>query len=177
MAQKAKTQISLSYSSVYWASGFFRNITTTIIQNDLSIITDKTFNVENFIEICQKYNVTSVMIPPSTLAVLLNSEKFLSTDISTLNNFMIVGAILSVALRKKFEQKFPNKNLTIAYGMTEASATMTAPMEYKKDFSVGSIIIPNTSIKIVDEDGKSLDNGQSGEICIKMFFKFLVSKV
>lgn len=160
---------------MYWSSGFFRNILTGITLFDVPIVTSKKFNVDNFIEICEKYKVTSITMPPSHLSVLLNSEKFLSTKIESLTTFMVGGAIISNSLRKKFEQYFPDKNMLVAYGMTETSAVISLPMEYKKKFAVGSMIFPNNLIKIVDEDGRNLDNGQSGEICVKMQFKFLVS--
>lgn len=168
--------VSLAYSLVYWASGFFRNVRTGMDSSDLCIMTDKNFDVDNFIDICEKYQVTNVQIPPRILAVLLNSKKFCSSVPKSLKIFFIAGAILSQNLRKKFDVVCPDKILLIAYGSTEASGVFTKPGEYKKGLAVGSLILPNCWIKIVDDDGNNLDKKKEGEIFIKQTCKFLVSR-
>jgi len=89
---------------------------------------------------------------------------------------MAVGAIVTKALRKKFESIFPDRSLLIAYGMTEGGVCQTKEGEYKINGSVGSLLYPNNFVKIVDEEGNAVDIGEVGEICAKSYFKFLVSQ-
>jgi acyl-CoA synthetase (AMP-forming)/AMP-acid ligase II len=88
---------------------------------------------------------------------------------------MSVGSILSNTLREDFYTTFPDRQLLISYGMTEILISITKPNESKIDYSVGSTIFPNTLVKIVDDDGNALDIGETGEICAKSCFKFMVS--
>lgn len=172
---KSRTAVTVCFSPPYWGSGFFRLLTTSIATADVRIITKKSFSVDTFIELMERYKVTSVSMPPSQFAMLLNSEKFLSSNTESLETFVTVGSILSKNLREKFQKIFPNKNLMIPYSMSEISISITKPGEFKTEFSVGSIIFPGIQLKIVDDGGNALDNGMAGEICAKPFFKFLVS--
>lgn len=166
---------SLCFSPLYWGSGFFPNLTLPFMLRDTRIITKKGFSVENLVEIVEKYKITSMVLATTQLNSFLNSEKDIRSCIESLTNITIGGSIVSEVLRKKFEKIFPDKNLTIAYGLTESSACSTKPNEYKiGGLSVGSMIYPNNSIKIIDNYGRSLHNGQKGEICLKQKFKFLV---
>lgn len=58
--------------------------------------------------------------------------------------------------------------------MTETGVSTTKPGEYRIDGAVGSVIFPNTQVKIADDDGNALEKGKIGEICSKMSCKFLV---
>lgn len=171
----SKPSKSLSFSPLYWVSGFSAHISVSFLESEVRILTGRKFSVDTFIEIAEAYQITNVTMAPYVLNTLLNSQKFLSSNITSLQNIMLVGAIFSEEARKKFDEVLPNRNLTIAYGMTEQAATATKPFEYRKGLSVGSIILPNVSIKIINDDGIALDNGFTGEICAKSKFKFLVS--
>lgn len=166
---------SILFSPLYWVSGIMNHLAGSFTENDTRIWTSRKFSVETFIAIVEKYQITNVLMAPYVLNTLLNSQEFLGSQNESLKNFMITGAILSEGARQNFDKLLPNRNLTIAYGMTEQSAIFTKPLEYRQGLSVGSFIFPNASIKIIDEDGNALDNGQTGEICLKSALKFLVS--
>jgi non-ribosomal peptide synthetase component E (peptide arylation enzyme) len=61
--------------------------------------------------------------------------------------------------------------------MTEISISFSKSNEYKIDDSVGSTLFSNALVKIVDEDGNALEVGETGEICAKSGFKFMVSLI
>lgn len=173
----AKESVSLCFSPVYWGSGFFRNITVSLSSTDLRIFTKNPFDVSTFIEIVERYKVTNVNMPPSSLAVLLNSEEFLASNTKSLQSFNVIGSIVSKVLREKFEKYFPDKMMMVPYGMTEVLVSMTKPYEYKIEYAVGSVLFFNVQVKIIDENGKALEIGQHGEICAKPYFKFHVSSL
>lgn len=152
-----------------------RNLSTGLMHSDTFILTYKPFEVDSFMEACEKYQITEVLLPTSHLGVLLNSQKFISNAPKSLHTFMAIGSILSKKLRIAFEEHFPEKDLRNCYGMTETSIIYSPPMQYKIEFSVGSLMLPNNSVKIVDEEGNNVDNGQHGELLMKTPFEFLVS--
>jgi acyl-CoA synthetase (AMP-forming)/AMP-acid ligase II len=165
---------TLCFSPLYWGSGFFPNVTIGFSSGDIRVITAKPFSVENFIQIVEKFKISNVIMPPRQLAALLYSEIFLSSNTDSLQKFIVGGAIVAKILRKKFEKRFPDKDLMITYGMTESAGVMSKPGEYKNDMAVGSLILSNLFIKIVDENGKAVDNGVQGEIHVKSTKKFMV---
>lgn len=123
----------------------------------------------------EEYKITNLILSPANLAYLLDSKKFLSSKNESLTDFLLIGAIVQNVLRTKFESIFPDRNMTIFYGMTEIGICFTTPGEYKVQGSVGSSINPGTQVKIIDDDGNALENGKVGEICGKNSYKFIVS--
>jgi 4-coumarate--CoA ligase len=170
-----KTTRSILFSPMYWVTGFIPNILKAFDFDDLRVITSQAFSVEALIDAVKKYEVTTLTVPPIHLNTILNSDFGSSCNHEKLKNIMSVGSIVPETLRKKFAEVFPEKSMSIAYGMTEASVSMTKPGEYKEAFSVGSLIFPNTVVKIVDEEGQRLGVGVTGEIRAKGYFKFMVS--
>jgi acyl-coenzyme A synthetase/AMP-(fatty) acid ligase len=178
LSDSSRTTKSFSYSPIYWVTGFMQNLLLPFTYKDTRIILnarDDNFTIDHFIAMIEKYQLTSLTLPPTQLARLLNSEKFITSKIDCVQSFSIPGSISSEFLRKKFERMFPNKMLMVPYGMTEVSISITAPGEFKLNLAVGSMLYPNVQVKIVNESGVALNNGQQGEIYAKPFFKFLVS--
>ncbi len=166
---------AILFSPLFWISGYLHHILVSFTQNETRIWTARKFCTETFVELVEKYQITKVFLAPYALNTLLKSHRFLASKNQSLQNFSIAGAILSEEARKLFDSLLPSRNLTISYGMTEAFATITKPFEYRQSLSVGSMIFPNISLKIIDDNGNAVANGKTGEICIRPSLKFLVS--
>ena len=57
-----------------------------------------------------------------------------------------------------------------AFGMTEASPVVTLGSPTKRGDYPGTcgVIVPNTEVKIISvEDGRELERGETGEICVR----------
>lgn len=167
--------IKLTYSEAFWASGFFLHLYSPFFTNDIRIWTSQSFEINNFIEIVEKYKVTSANLPPIDIAYLLRSEEFLASDHESLKEIFAIGSTISDFIAQNFKKLFPDKTLDTFYGSTEFSVSRTKPNECFKTKAVGSIISPNRLIKIVDEDENRLGPNQVGEIRVKGFSDFDVS--
>lgn len=164
-----------TFSDTHWSSGFFLQLFIAFNPNEYRIWSNDTFNVDKAIKIIEDQKISTFNIPPSSLAALLYSEKFLSCNHESLKSFVTIGSALSDSLRDKFRKIFPNKMLTVSYGMTEVFVSLTKPNECFKSNAVGSMIIHNLNVKIVNKKGESLGPNEKGEICIKTQFDFYVS--
>jgi acyl-coenzyme A synthetase/AMP-(fatty) acid ligase len=171
---KAPPSRSLTFSTPYWSSSFYFHIYAPFLVNDVRYWTNDDFDVEKFIEIVEQHNITSVSLAPSALSVVLQSDDFLKCNHESLKSFMIVGSFFSQSLREKFRKLFPNKHLMTAYGMTEVFVSMTKPNEVYNGITVGSSILPNLQIKIVNENGEKVGPGSHGEVRVKQKLKFHV---
>lgn len=165
---------SLCFSPFFWGSGFFPHLFVAFNQNDQRIMPREGFTVQKFTEIVKKYKPTELTVPPMNLTLILQSDFCSSVDHSCLTKVRCMGSIVSEPLRQKFAQIFPDKTLTILYGMTECAVSVTKANEYKEKLTVGSFIFPNLKIKIVDEDGRKLNANEAGELCMKSNLSFLV---
>lgn len=165
--------ISFTFSSPYWASGFYPTVGVALASNDLRIFTKQKFNIEALIEIVEKRKVTHLFAPPAQLALILHSDEFKMCDHTSLTEIMSGGSAVSPSLREKFKETFPDKTLRVGYGMTEAVVTLL--MNSAEGQIVAKEVFPNTIVKVVDDEGNKLGVGEPGELCIKNAFKFLVS--
>lgn len=166
---------SLNFSPIYWGTGFFPHILRAFDASEKNILINQAFSVETLSEIVEKHRVTNLTLPPMHLIAILNSNFPQSCNHESLKSFLCVGSIVSASLRQKFSEVFPDKMLTISYGLTEIMISTTKPDEFKENLSVGSIFLPNIEMKIVDDDEQRLGVNEVGELCVKSINKFQVS--
>ncbi|KAL7014957.1 hypothetical protein ACKWTF_016218 [Chironomus riparius] len=165
----------LTFSSAYWSSGFFLHMFASFYQNDVRIWSSDDFNIYKLIEIVEKRKISGINLAPSSLASILQSKQFLSSNHESLKTFVVLGSFLSGSLRNKFCETLSNKTLMVGYGLTEVFVCLTKPDEVYNGSTVGSMITPNLRIKVVNEDGQGVDPGERGEIRVKLQFNFPVS--
>lgn len=165
----------LTFSSAYWSSGFFLQMFASFYTNDVRIWSSDDFNIYKLIEIVEDHKITGINLAPSSLAAILQSKQFLSSNHECLKTFVVIGSMFSESLRNKFRKTFPDKILLTGYGLTEIFISLSKPGEVYNGITVGSMITPNLCLKIVNEHGESVNPGERGEIRVKMQFKFLVS--
>jgi 4-coumarate--CoA ligase len=166
---------SLIFSPVFWATGFYPHVLKAFKPTDIFIMSNRSFNVDYLAEVVEEYRVTHLTVPPMQLISILQSNFAETCNHKSLKTIICIGSLVSESLRKKFHETFPDKDLSIGYGMTEVSVCMSAPGEFMKSLSVGTLFVPNIAMKITDENGKRLGIDEEGEIGIKPTFEFLVS--
>ena len=90
-----------------------------------------------------------------------------SADTSTLRLCMSGGAAMPEEVMRKFEEKFGCKVLE-GYGLSETSpvASFNHPDKERKAGSIGTPI-EGVEMKVVDDDGNEVAQGEVGEIVIK----------
>lgn len=166
-------KVNLGFSPIFWSTGFFNLLFTAFAQSDTRVISSKGFSMESFTAIVEKHKVTDLLLAPMHLISILQSDFPRSKAQESLKIFGSVGSITSESLRQKFSEIFPDKDLRIAYGMTEGMISATGPGDYKDKLTVGTIF-PNVTLKIVDESQNKLGVDEVGEICMKGLFRFPV---
>ncbi|KAJ5385960.1 acetyl-CoA synthetase-like protein [Penicillium cosmopolitanum] len=82
------------------------------------------------------------------------------------------GSTVSQSLMDQLREKMGVEKMLIAYGMTETSPvtfiTSLSDPESKATRTVGRVI-PHTSAKVIDSNGKLLGRGERGELCTSGF--------
>jgi len=135
----------------------------------LSIVIQKRFEFEEFLELIQKFKVTIVGTVMPVLTLLTQMPELLKQyDLSSLR-YISSGATPMVPETARKFQELTGVTVTQGYGLSETSpVTHTNPLRQIKIESVGPPI-PDTLQKIVDvETGtKELPPGEVGEIIIR----------
>ncbi|CAD7089735.1 unnamed protein product [Hermetia illucens] len=166
-----RTDILLCFSSLYWLSGVFSLLLGTIL-GLTRIITSQPFTPELMLRLIEKYRVTSILTPPSQLAMMLQCPDIKTRDLSSLREYLCGGSFVAPTLCDKMEEHLPNGKMIVAYGSTEMGGLCTMNVNPSKYGSVGKLV-DNLQMKIVDDDGVPLGPNENGEICVKPSHKFL----
>ena len=139
------------------------------IRSGASVCASNGFNALKFLELAKSEKITWYSgVPTMHQAILLRAEKNL--ELAKNLNLRLIrssSASLPPAVFEKLNNVF-GCSVIEAYGMTEATHQMTSnPLPPKKQ-KPGFVGIPaGPEVCIMDEKDKILDQGETGEVCIK----------
>ncbi len=112
---------------------------------------------------------TSLYGVPTMFIAALEHPDVAKSDLSALRTGIMAGSPCPVEVMKRVISDFNMTEVTIAYGMTETSpvSTQTAPDDdIDRRVSTVGRIHPHVEVKIVEpESGRTLERGESGELC------------
>jgi long-chain acyl-CoA synthetase len=125
------------------------------------------FDPEKALEIIERDHVNIFMGVPTMYGALLHFSGRERFDTSTLKLCVSGGSALPVELLRSFEQAFAAKILE-GYGLSETSpvASFNHPDRERKPGSIGTPIA-GVEMKVVDEHGNEVAQGEVGEIVIR----------
>lgn len=113
-------------------------------------------------------NVSGFSGVPSSFMIMLNNANFESSKLPDLRYLTQAGGGMAPEIIRRVMTAFPDKEIYIMYGQTEASPRVSyLPPEMLAEH-IGSIGIPvpGVTIHVVDETGHEVPGGQVGEIAV-----------
>src|SRR3954463_14157509 len=125
------------------------------------------FDPDHALEIIERDKVTIFEGVPTMYVGILHSEKADEADTSCLRLCVSGGSAMPGEVLRAFEEKFGCKILE-GYGLSETSpvASFNHPDKERKVGSIGTPI-SGVEMRVVDENGKDVEQGEVGEIAIK----------
>jgi len=139
------------------------------LANGATIVSMPKFDLEEFLGILQKYEVTTApLVPPIVLAMAKHPliDKF---NLSSISLMFCGAAPLGAALAEEASKRI-GCPLAQGYGMTEASPVthLTPYTEGRGKAGSAGMVVPNTEVKIVDlASGKELGPNEEGELFMR----------
>ncbi len=131
---------------------------------------------EGILQAIEEHKVTHLFLPPTVLYMMLAQENVREFDCSSLQHFIVGAAPTSLEKLKEAVDVF-GPVMTEAYGQVEAPAAvaMKAPWDYLDDNGeindqrLRGIGRPGAfnQVAILDDNGKEVERGDAGEICIR----------
>lgn len=108
---------------------------------------------------------------PTMFIAVLEHALFNKFDFSSLRTGIMAGSNCPIRVMEKVIDKMNMTEITICYGLTEASPVMTQTRIYDdirvRTETVGRAL-PHLEVKVIDlETGKELPPGQQGEVCVR----------
>src|SRR6201995_4602041 len=125
------------------------------------------FDPDKGLEIIERDKVNLFQGVPTMYSALLHQKGRDKFDTSTLELCVSGGSAMPVELMRGFEEAFGCKILE-GYGLSESSpvASFNRPDRERKPGSIG-IPIEGVEMKVVDDDGNDVPQGEVGEIVIR----------
>lgn len=133
------------------------------------------FTPEGTLAAIEKHRPTQTMLVPVMLQMVLQSEKFASTDVSSLKEIAYGASPITEAVLLDALERFPNTSFLQAFGQTELSPVATVlPREYHvlEGPKAGKLRSAGRAtrvceIRIVDENIDEVARGDVGQIAVK----------
>ncbi|HEX4096901.1 MAG TPA: AMP-binding protein, partial [Caulobacteraceae bacterium] len=107
---------------------------------------------------------------PTMFIAMLGHERFSQFDLSSLRTGIMAGSPCPIEVMKQVIDKMHMPQVTIAYGMTETSpVSFQSGADDSLEVRVATVghIHPHLEVKIVDEAGRIVPRGATGELCTR----------
>ncbi|MGZ6020500.1 MAG: AMP-binding protein [Phenylobacterium sp.] len=107
---------------------------------------------------------------PTMFIAMLGHERFAEFDLTSLRTGIMAGSPCPIEVMKQVIDKMHMPQVTIAYGMTETSpVSFQSGAEDSLEVRVATVghIHPHLEVKIVDEAGRIVPRGATGELCTR----------
>ncbi|EFM90387.1 long-chain-fatty-acid--CoA ligase FadD [Actinobacillus pleuropneumoniae] len=124
-------------------------------------------DIPSFVKELKKYKVVALTGVNTLFNALLNNEQFKEIDFSHLKLSVGGGASIQSAVAKRWHDA-TDCHIIEGYGMTECSPLIAATRSDSVEHtgSIG-VPVPNTDIRIVDDEGNDVPIGERGELWVK----------
>lgn len=158
--------VSPVMTPMFHAGGLFIFLTPLFYVGG-KILLARSFDSEASLELIQRERATVVLGVPTLFQMWMNSPSFAAADFSHVRYFLSGGAPCPVALIRAWRAA-KGGYLRQGYGLTEVGVncfTMTNEESLVKLGSVGKPIF-HSRMRIVDEDGRDVAQGETGELLI-----------
>ncbi|KMQ65623.1 AMP-binding protein [Chryseobacterium angstadtii] len=134
------------------------------------VIPNDSFDPDITLKTVSEEKCTSLYGVPTMFIAELATKDFETYDFSNLRTGVMAGSVCPPEIMKKVESLMNIKEMSICYGMTETSPVSTqtligTPLE--KQVSTVGTVQDHLEIKIIDENGKTVERGEHGELCTR----------
>ncbi|MGH8491507.1 MAG: AMP-binding protein [Moraxellaceae bacterium] len=123
-------------------------------------------DIPGFVKELQQWKFTCMAGLNTLFVALMHNEEFRKMNFSSVKRVVAGGMAMQVKVAEDWEA-LTGVRICEGFGMTETSPVATMnPLSAVRIGTIG-MPIPNTLVKAIDDDGKTVAIGESGELCVK----------
>jgi fatty-acyl-CoA synthase len=147
--------------------GGLNGCVTPMIHLGATVILSSKFDPGDVLATIEREKVNGMVAVPAIYQMLYDHPKFASTDLSSIAAFISGGAPLGKELTRKYHER--GLEFRQGYGLTETSPGVTGmgPGECLRKSGTAGRTCTYVDVRIVDDAGKQMPTGQSGEVVIR----------
>ncbi len=135
-----------------------------------AVFPGEAFDPSETLQAVSSERCTALYGVPTMFVAMLDHPDFAEHDYSSLRTGMMAGAPCPIEVMKRVVRDFHMPEVTIGYGMTETSPVSfqsSVTDELEDRVSTVGRIHPHVEVKIIDEDGRTVEVGGRGELCTR----------
>jgi long-chain acyl-CoA synthetase len=164
---KAGEEIAILALPLYHIFSLTVNALTLMYYGGTNVMVTNPRDIPGFIKLLRNTPFTVFPCLNTLYIALMNNADFMKIDFSQLKVSVAGGMALQTAVAEKWK-KLTNTTLVEGYGLTETSPVACVnPITGGDKLGTIGIPVPNTEVKLCDDDGKEVKLGDSGEIWIR----------
>lgn len=163
-----ETDVFLAWNPITHMSGFMFTMLGICIGSTCVIVSPAlTFN--QFIDVCNKYQVSSLFSFANRLQNLVNEMLRMNIKLEQVRKVSVGGSLVTETLGCRAMQAFPMlRNFRNFYGMTETCGLIANPGQDEIDFVDLGVPTPNVEIMILNKsNGQLMGPNEPGELLFR----------
>ncbi|HEY2815342.1 MAG TPA: FadD3 family acyl-CoA ligase [Acidimicrobiales bacterium] len=128
------------------------------------------FDVPSVMRRVAEEHITMLPGPPAIFQTILNHPDLDTYDLSSLRLSVTGAAPITTQMIIAMREKLGFENVVTGYGLTEAHGIATMCRHDDDPETIAKTsgrAIPGVEVRLIDEDGKTVDPGQPGEVLVR----------
>lgn len=144
-------------------------IRCTLLKGATIVILSNFANVRTFLKTIEQYKITGFGVVPAAWAYIRKVSGTRITQYSNQIRYIEIGSsVMPLNVKMEMLKMFPNTRICMHYGLTEASRNCFQEFHDTEHLdSIGKPVCEEVDIKIFDEQGNEVAQGEKGELCVK----------
>jgi acyl-CoA synthetase (AMP-forming)/AMP-acid ligase II len=141
-----------------------------------TIVPHAVFDVPSVMQRVSEERITMLPGAPAIYQTILDHPDLDRYDLSTLRLAVTGAATVPVEMIRRMRKELPFENIVTGYGLTEMHGIATMCRHDDDDETIANTAgrpIPDTELRIVDNDGTDLPAGQPGEVLLRGYNRML----
>ena len=159
-------EILIAVLPVYHVFGFTQNIIGSVLQGATSVMVPDPRNLDSIVQAMQAYPFTNMAGVNTLLSSLMAHPKFDEIDFSHITGVIVGGTALVKEIGEAWERRTQTK-IYEGYGLSETCANCSCNRPESNEIGTVGPSLNHQEIKLIDEFGETVNDGERGEICIR----------
>ncbi len=155
----------IEFTTEIWAP-LLKGITNIMVAEEVVL------DPEKFVDFLNEVHVSRIQLPPSVLAMMMNTVPDMGDKLDQIETWFLRGEILHSELIAQFKETIPGKKIINLYNVTESGGIVASFESNIKTDSKGICLglpIDNVKVYLLDEEGRRVNPGQAGQIAVSSF--------
>ncbi|MDP4987694.1 MAG: AMP-binding protein, partial [Porticoccaceae bacterium] len=166
LEQDDEDEIIIAPMPLYHIYGFTWNLVSNVLTGSRSVLIPNPRDITGLLTTMRGLRFTSFAGVNTLFAGLMAHPDFDSIDFSRLKGSIAGGAALVSSIADEWQRR-TGSNIFEGYGLSETAASLSCNTPHNNQLGTVGKAFVGTELKVVDDQGRELATGQSGELLVR----------